>query len=73
VRCSEFGLVRKVTILRPTESQRHPYALIEMSDEIQARGLIKEIGGTASGAAAIIRLAPPPLSRKQSPAEKRAG
>lgn len=59
-RCSVFGSVRKITICRPVQSERHPYALIEMSDPSEARGLIDQIGGTTSGVAAIIRLAPPP-------------
>lgn len=58
--CSQFGSVKKVTICRPMESERHPFALVEMSDPSEARGLIDQIGGTTSGVAAIIRLAPPP-------------
>lgn len=55
--CSRFGAVRKVTICRPVERERYPFALVEMSDASEARGLIDHVGGTTSGVAAIIRLA----------------
>jgi hypothetical protein len=57
--CSRFGSVRKITICQPDERERYPFALIEMSNPSEARGLTNEIGGKTSGVAAIIRLAPP--------------
>jgi hypothetical protein len=71
--CSRFGSVRKVTVCRPVEGKRLPLALVEMADEVEARGVIGELGGTTSGVAAIIRLAPPLPPRKCLPRSKRKG
>jgi len=58
-RCSRFGAVRKITICRPAARERYPFALVEMSDPREARGLTRKMGGKTSGVAAIIRIVSP--------------
>jgi hypothetical protein len=55
--CSRFGSVKKITIYRPDERERLPFALVEMSNPGEARAVSDRLGGTISGVAAIIRFA----------------
>jgi len=67
--CANFGLVNKVTICRAVGLDQSPVARVEMSNASEAHGVIEQIGGTISGAAAIIPLGRP-LARR-SPGQKR--